>query len=128
MFPNVIILDNLSTMKILLTLFVLFFSSQTLSEELASWGFTGDSCNQFFKILELENGEEFAQVAIRSFLTGFNTSLAFQNKFNELRILNHNTSEYALSYIKNNCKKGDMNETQVWIVLYDYFNNLPLAE
>ncbi len=115
-------------MKILLTIFVLFFSSQTLSEELASWGFTGESCNQFFTLLELENGEEIAQVAIRSFLTGFNTSLAFQNKFNEVRILNHNTSEFALSFIKNNCKKNDMNETQVWIVLYEYFNTLPLAE
>ena len=98
-----------------------------VSKELASWGFTGESCNSFFKLFEIESGESIAQVAIRSFLTGYNSALVFQNKTNDLRIINHNTSEFALSYIKNYCIKNDMNETQVWIVLHDYFQTLPLA-
>ena len=80
----------------ILTFFVLFFSSSVFSKGLASWGFTGDSCNSFFELLEIEDGELIAQVAIRSFLTGYNTALVFQNKTNEMRILNDNTSEFVL--------------------------------
>tara|TARA_B100001057_G_scaffold490983_1_gene580289 strand:+ start:1123 stop:1251 length:129 start_codon:yes stop_codon:yes gene_type:complete len=39
-------------MKILISFFVLFFSSSVVADKLATWGMTGSNCNDFFRYSE----------------------------------------------------------------------------
>ena len=114
-------------MKTLLTLFVLFFSSSVVADELATWGMTGSNCNDFFRFVEKDQGDLHALIAIQSFLTGFNTALAVEGKFDSVRVINHDTTDYIMNYIKNSCTKSNMKDA-IYIILWDYFETLPIAK
>jgi len=114
-------------MKIFLTLFVLFISSSVAAKELATWGMTGSNCNDFFDFVEEERGDLYALIAVQSFLTGFNTALAVEGKFDSVRVINHDTMEYIMNYIKISCTKSNMKDA-IYVILWDYFETLPIAE
>ena len=114
-------------MKTLITIFVLFFSSSAVAEELAAWGMTGSNCNDFYRFVEKDQGDLYALIAIQSFLTGFNTALAIEGKFDSVRVINHDTIEYIMDYIKNSCAKSNMKDV-IYIILWDYFETLPIAK
>ncbi len=114
-------------MKILITFFVLFFSSSVFADELATWGMTGSNCNDFFRYVDEDQGDLYALIAIQSFLTGFNTALAVEGKFDSVRVINHDTYEYIIDYIKNSCGKSDLKDS-IYLILWQYFETLPIAE
>ena len=114
-------------MKTLLTLFFLLFSPSVVADELATWGMTGSNCNDFFRYVEEDQGDLYALIAIQSFLTGFNTALAVEGKFDSVRVINHETFEYIIDYIKNSCAKSNMKDA-VYVILWQYFETLPIAE
>ena len=103
-------------MKILLTIFVLFFSSSALS--FVHWGIT-TNCEIFSEAVK--NGD--AQIAIRSYLTGLNHSLIELDRGDETRNLNFNSSSFAESYVEEQCRKNK--DQKVYHILYDYFLSLP---
>ena len=114
-------------MKILITFFVLFFSSSVFADELATWGMTGSNCNDFFRYVDEDQGDLYALIAIQSFLTGFNTALAVEQKYDSVRVINHDTYEYIIEYIKNSCVKSNMQDA-IYVILWNYFETLPIAD
>ncbi len=115
-------------MKIILfTICVLLISSSVSADELATWGMTGTNCDDFFRFVEEDQGDLYALIAIQSFLTGFNTALAVEGKFDSVRVLNHEAFEYIIDYMKNSCAKSNMKDA-VYVILWQYFETLPIAE
>ena len=108
-------------MKTLLTLFVLFFSSSVTSEGLATWGYTGDKCNALYKAIN-KYDKKIATHLLVAHLTGYNVASNFIE--DKTKILNHNTKEYLLEYVLNECeKRGE--EEYILVILYHYWESLP---
>ena len=109
--------------KYLLIVFVilLFLPKASLSENLASQGFTGTMCSDFMKTEATELNEAFIIIEIIGFLNGMNISNRLNG--NELKIINYNTDRFALSYLQNYCKKNPNKGT--FNGLIQYFNSLP---
>ena len=110
-------------MKILLTLIVLILSPSLYgSEDLVTLGYTGSTCKDFNEGVETY-GEDFARYIILAHLTGTNVASSWLMD-GELKILNHDTSDFIFQHVLNECQKNGQDEYIV-LILYEYWISLP---
>ena len=115
-------------MKILLTFFVLFFSSSVFSYLRAEenkyivWGPTASDCPFFLKGFDFDtNVEGFSaidlmEVIIQSYLSGYNHYI--KEKSGYYKHLNYNNLDYALYFVKNYCEKNPEKDVDDAIITY----------
>ena len=120
-------------MKILLTLFVLLFSSLVIAEEFASWGYHEDKCENAIEIIKLSEkiGEPTDELTKRiyranmqGYLSGINNWI--YEEFGMYKHLNYNTIEHAFSYLINYCEKNPNKKVVDGIL--EYIIQLPFIE
>ena len=109
-------------MKIILILFVLLFSSSVFAKDMASWGYTGFTCKNFVDAVELL-GEDIGKDLIQAYLTGYNVAQFYIDDA-KAKILNFNSTDFALSFVLEGCKKAGSDE-YFFIVINDYWDSLP---
>ena len=110
--------------------FFLFFLWCNLSlAEKVTWGFVGDSCENFIKSKK-EYGKDFYDLfesEMLGFLTGINVYIAdTDGNTNRVKLLDHNSMDYAYSNITEYCRKNT--DGYVFFGLLEYYNSLPRAE
>jgi len=108
---------------IFLVLSLFFLTQYSHSKDLATWGPTGDNCNNLNKFLDSEEGEFYLIGEIRGFLNGLNVQLLNQNENARLKIINYNSIDDALDYVINYCKQNP--DGSVPIAVLNYFESLP---
>ena len=101
----------------------LFINQYSFSKEMATWGPTGSTCKDLNPFLDSEEGKLIVQSEIRGFLNGLNLQLLIMDENARLKIINHNSLEFALEYLINFCRK-DSGGAAVMGVL-DYYETLP---
>ena len=109
---------------------VLFFLWCNLSlAEKVTWGFVGDSCENFIKSKK-EYGKDFYDLfesEMLGFLTGINVYIAAtEGNTNNVKLLDHNSMDYAYSNITEYCRKKT--DGYVFFGLLEYYNSLPRAK
>ena len=115
-------------MKILLTLFVLLFSSSVLAEATSVRGGITKTCEKTIKLLDTEseknNPVTFKDVVsqtIVSYLSGIN--IYFKEKNGNYKNLFADDYDYIFSYVINHCRKNP--EISLMEASLDYFLTLP---
>ena len=115
-------------MKKLLGIVVLglfyFTINSSHAKDLAAWGAIGGNCNDMDKFLKYEEGEVVIIGSIQGFLTGINTQLILDGKDKSVRIINYNSIDFALDYLKVFCRKTKDNIPAAGLV--KYFKTLPI--
>ena len=115
--------------KLFLCIFLVFTWCNAGFAERVTWGFSGDSCKKFNE-QKNEFGKEFDDLftsEMMGFLTGINIYIGVNDgNTNRVRLLDHNSQEYAYSNITEYCRKNK--DSHVFFGLLDYFNSLPLAK
>lgn len=110
-------------MKILVTLILLIISPSLYgSQDLVTLGYTGDTCKSFNEGVE-KYGEDFGRYIILAHLTGMNVASSWLMD-GDLKILNHDTSDFIYQLVLNECKKNEQDEYPV-LILYEYWFSLP---
>ena len=110
-------------MKILLTLILLILSPSVYgSEDLVTLGYTGSTCKDFNEGVE-KYGEDFGRYIILEHLTGINVASSWLMD-GDLKILNHDTSDFIYQHVLNECKKKGQDEYPV-LILHEYWVSLP---
>ena len=105
-----------------ISLFILFnsilFINNAISKDLASMGATGYTCDS------LKNHEkEDVKSEIVGFLNGLNLQLMVMDDQARLKIINHNTIEFAYQHLVNHCIQDPEGSTIIGV--YMYYKSLP---
>ena len=110
-------------MKILVTLILLTISTSLFaSEDLVTLGYTGSTCKDFNEGIEIY-GEDFGRYILLAHLTGINVASSWLMD-GDLKILNHDTSDFIFQHVLNECKKNGQDEYIV-LILHSYWISLP---
>ena len=86
------------------------------------WGIAGSDCGMFNMILEDygDEGETAISSALQGFLTGYNLSLPERKH----RIINYNSTDFLMSYMKKYCKKKGK-DGRIYEGMIQYYKTLP---
>ena len=103
--------------------FSLFINEHSLSKEMATWGPTGSTCKDLEPFLDSEEGKLLVQSEIRGFLNGLNVQSLLMDENATLKIINHNSTEFALAYLINFCRKDS--DAAAVIGIISYYRTLP---
>ena len=115
-------MKKLFSMILVLGLFYFTFNS-SYAKDYASWGALS-SCNEFNEVLDDKSGEEVVKAEIRGFLSGLNGALILAGKEKSVRIINYNSEDFALDYLKEGCKITKDGVPHVGLI--NYFKTLPI--
>ena len=110
--------------KILSCLFFVLIINNAYSKDLYTWGFAGGTCKVMGEVVKDygRDGEIAMKSAVRGFLTGYNLS---QPK-SKMKVINSNSSDYVIAYLKEFCRK-EGNDGKIFDALIRHFNALPRA-
>ena len=101
----------------------LFINQHSFAKEMATWGPTGSDCKNLIPFLDSEEGKLLVESEIRGFLNGLNLQLALIDEDARLKIVNHNSTDFALAYLINYCDKNPSGAALMGIL--DYYESLP---
>ena len=120
-------------MKILLTLFFLFFTSSLTAEEFASWGIVEDTCENSLETISLSEKigdfehdltNRIFRGVMQAYMSGINYWI--YEEYGKYKHLNYNSIDYAYSYLLNYCEKNPKNMIVEGILQYIF--ELPYIE
>ena len=118
-------------MKILLTFFVLLFSSSVVAEvDFATWGVVAGDCNDFQTGMSMNDESDSISVktlliwSFQSYLSGLNFLMyEFSGQWKKL---NENSPDFMFAYVENYCNKNPQETLSV--ILDEYMLILPYIE
>ena len=114
-------------MKIIFSIFFLFFSSLVFAER-SSLGFIGDSCSSFLDMDQRFSDEEFKDIfgvsEVRGFLTGANVFYFMLT--DNLKIIDVDSAEEVFDFLVTSCRMKP--DEDVFFIMTEYFYSLPEAD
>ena len=110
-----------NTKKFFSCLFFVLLLNNAHSKDLYTWGFAGDDC-KLMNVIINEYGKE-GQIAMKSAVRGFLTGYNLTQPRNKTRVINSNSSDYVIAYLKEFCRKqGD--DGRIFDALITYYKTL----
>ena len=116
------IMKKLST-YLFLILLSFFINQNSFSKDMATWGPTGSTCKDLKAFLDTEEGKLLVESEIRGFLNGLNLQSYINNKSIRMKVVNYNSTTFALEYLINYCRRNPDGAALMGIL--DYFESLP---
>ena len=120
-------------MKILLIFFVLLFSSSVVAEKYASWGIVEETCENALETINLSKKigdfeydltNRVFRGTMQAYMSGINWWI--QENYEMFKHLNHNSVDYAYSYVLGYCENNPKNKFGEGIL--QYMVELPYIE
>ena len=117
-------------MKIIITIFILFFSFTATSNEVFNkMGIIANECSKFEELndffIDTDNDpislERYFISAMQGFLSGFN--FAYENMVKNWKNLNHHSIDFMFVYVKDYCSKNPNKPIEDGLL--EYFFKLP---